>query len=181
MNRTVVVALFAGLVVMQLAVPAGMILRRELAIARGLEYKIRTQPVDPYDAFRGRFVQLGFDNVTVPLHVNTRLARGQKAYAVLETDSEGFAVVKSISFTRPDTEAYLKVRVRYGGPGKANIIWPFDRYYMEETAAPQAERVYRQRARSSSAHIAVRVSGGTGVITGLFLDDKPIEQAIQRP
>lgn len=179
MNRTIVLALSYALALVQLAVPAGMILRREGVLNRGVEFKIRTQPVDPYDAFRGRFVRLGFDNATVPLPAGAKLANGQKAYAILETDAAGFATVPSVSFTKPDTEAYLKVRLRYSEPGKAAIIWPFDRYYMEETAAPKAEQAYRQRARSSSAYITVRVSGGTGVITGLYIDGKPIEQIIQ--
>jgi len=181
MNRTIVLSLFAALVLAQLAVPAGMILRRETALGRGIEYKLRVRPVDPYDAFRGRFVQLGVDAAQVPLPVGARLAEGQKAYAILAMDLEGFAVVQSVSFTAPDTEACLKVRLRPGDPGKATIIWPFDRYYMEETAAPQAEQVYRQRARSSSAYITVRISGGTGVITGLYIDGKPIEEIIRNP
>ena len=181
MNRTIVLSLFAALALAQLAVPSGMILRRETALSRGQEYKIRVQPVDPYDAFRGRFVRLGFDVTTAPLPPEARLARGQRAYAVLETDSEGFAVVKSVSFAAPDGTAYLKVRLRPSGAGKAQVIWPFDRYYMEETAAPQAEQLYRERARNSAAYITVRVSDGTGVITGLYLDGKPIEQEIHKP
>lgn len=181
MNRTIVLSLAFAVALVQLAVPAGMILRRELAIGRGQEYKIRTRAVDPYDAFRGRYVRLAFDNVTVPLIADARLAGGQKAYAVLEKDSEGFAVVKSVSFTPPDAEAYLEVRLRPNKPGKVNVIWPFDRYYMEETTAPLAEQAYRQRARGSSAYITVRISGGTGVITGLYIDGKSIEQLIQKP
>lgn len=181
MNRTIILVLFAALALAQLAIPAGMILRRETALSQGQEYKIRVQPVDPYDAFRGRFVRLGFDVASVPLPADVRLAGGQKAYAVLEADPEGFVIVKSVSFTTPDTGAYLKVRVRPSGTGKAEILWPFDRYYMEETAAPEAERLYRERARSSAAYITVRVWGGTGVITGLYLDGKPIEEGIQRP
>jgi len=77
------------------------------------------------------------------------------------------------------SSACLKVRVLYNGPGKATIVWPFDRYYMGEAAAPQAEQVYRQRVRSSSTYITVRVSGGTGVITGLSMDGKPIEDTHQ--
>ena len=181
MNRTIVIALFGAIALAQLAVPAGMILRRETTLSQGQEYKIRTRPVDPYDAFRGRYVWLGFDMTAVPAPSGARMALGQKAYAVLETDSEGFVVVKSVSFTKPVTGAYLKVRVRPGDLGKAVVIWPFDRYYMEESAAPQAEQAYRQRARSTSAYITVRVLDGTGVITGLYLDGKPIEQAIQAP
>ncbi len=179
MNRSILLALFAALVCAQLAVPTSMILHRETVLKKGQEYKIRTRPIDPNDAFRGRFVQLGYDAVTVSLPGNAPLADGQKAYAIIEADPEDFAVVKAISFTPPDGTAYLKVLVRPGGGGKAQLLWPFDRYYMEETAAPEAERLYREQARNATAYITVRIWSGTGVITGLYLDGKPIEQRIQ--
>ncbi len=179
MNRPIFLVLFAALVCAQLALPTSMILGRETVLTKGQEYKIRTRPIDPNDAFRGRFVQLGYDAVTIPLPGNVPLADGQKAYALMDMDSEGFAVVNSISFTPPDGTAYLKVQVRPGGAGTAQILWPFDRYYMEETAAPEAERLYRQQARNATAYITVRIWNGTGVITGLYLEGQPIEQKIQ--
>ncbi|HOD52465.1 MAG TPA: hypothetical protein PLM14_17660, partial [Candidatus Hydrogenedentes bacterium] len=62
----------------------------------------------------------------------------------------------------------------------AQIVWPFDRYYMEEAAAPEAERIYRERARNSMVYVTVRISRGTGVITGLFVDGRPVEEMIRK-
>ncbi len=179
MSRKILIALLAVLSVAQLAVPAGMIMRREAALSRGREYKIRVRPVDPYDAFRGRYIWLGMDTFTVPVPKGTPLAYGQKVYAILETDPEGFATVNSVSFTAPETGDYLKVRLHQyggGGPGMTQVVLPFDRYYMEENAAPEAEKRFRQRGRSATAHITVRVLGGTSVISGLYLDGVPIER-----
>lgn len=53
------------LCVIQLAVPAFMIVRREHALSMGRAFKFRTAPVDPYDAYRGRYVALNFEAATV--------------------------------------------------------------------------------------------------------------------
>ena len=179
MNRMIVLSLFAALVFVQLAVPTGMILRREAALRNGQEFKIRVQPVDPYDAFRGRYVQLGFNVTAAALPAGVQLTRPRSVYAVLETDPSGYAAVKSISLTTPSGAAYLSVRVFPYSSGSARVVWPFDRYYMEENAAPEAERVYRERVQKSEAYITVRVANGTGVITGLYIDGKPIEEMLR--
>ncbi|OQA28991.1 MAG: hypothetical protein BWY59_00590 [Verrucomicrobia bacterium ADurb.Bin345] len=186
-KRTILLPAFVVLALVQLAVPANMILHREMTIRHGKEYKLRAQPVDPYDAFRGRYVRLNFDVAEAPPPTSDPLKRQQKAYAVLESDSEGFATVASVSLTPPDTDNYLAVRLNPHAQRqpreapKTDIVWPFERYYMEESAAPEAERMYRERIRTSSVHITFRVLRGTGVITGLYLDDKPIEAALSTP
>ena len=52
--------LFIVVAVVQIAAPASMILRRERALDRGERFLFRTAPVDPYDAFRGRYVAPSF-------------------------------------------------------------------------------------------------------------------------
>ena len=181
MNRTAIIALFLLVVLVQLAVPASMIVKHELVIRNGKEIKIRTQPVDPYDAFRGRYVQIGFGVTTAPMPTGSDGSWKQKAYAVLDTDTDGFVVVKSVSFTIPEEKTYLQVDISSYKDGQCQIFWKLDRYYMSETAAPQAEAANRNRSRGSTAYIKVRVADGIGVITGLYIDDKPIEQCIKNP
>ena len=64
-KRTILLAAFTVLVLAQWAVPSSMILRREASLRQGKEFKLRVRPLDPYDAFRGRFVRLDFDAVAV--------------------------------------------------------------------------------------------------------------------
>ena len=185
MNRTALFALFLLVVLAQLAVPASMIIKHEHVIQNGKEIKIHTRPVDPYDAFRGRYVQIGFDETTAPMPLGSDGGWRQKAYAVVDTDADGFVVVKSVSFTVPQEHNYLKVVISpyttSKKEGQCQIYWNLDRYYMSEAAAPQAEAAYRNRTRTSTAYIKVRVANGIGVITGLYIDDKPIEQCIKTP
>lgn len=186
-KRTILLAAFTVLVLAQWAVPSSMILRREASLRQGKEFKLRVRPLDPYDAFRGRFVRLDFDVVAVAPPGGGPVVPDQKAYALLKADSAGFAMVESVSLAPPDSNDYLAVtlqpeyNLRTGNTGKAQIVWPFDRYYMEEAAAPEAERIYRERARNSMVYVTVRISRGTGVITGLYLDGQPIEEIVRKP
>ena len=58
---------------------------------------------------------------------------------------------------------------------------PFERFYMEEELAPEAERVVRERSRGGQrdAYIAVRVRSGSAVIEDLFVGGKPIREFLQ--
>lgn len=61
MNRNLLLALLVVLAAAQLAVPASMIVQRETVLTQGRVYKFKTAPVDPVDAFRGRYVALRFE------------------------------------------------------------------------------------------------------------------------
>src|SRR5205085_8475834 len=45
----------------QLAAPGSLIWKRENTLRKGSVWKFRTAPVDPVDAFRGRYVALQFE------------------------------------------------------------------------------------------------------------------------
>ncbi len=169
-------------VAVQLAVPAWMIFSRERILATGTAFRFRTAPVDPYDAFRGRYVALRFDQTQAAAPAGPELRRGQKTFAVLETDKDGFAHFKELRRERPASEPYLTVRVGYYSSGSiVNLELPFDRFYMEERTAPAAEQAYRQNSRrdSQNASVIVRIRGGRGVIENLLIGDVPIAEYVR--
>ena len=165
---------------LQLAVPAWMIVEREWTLRTGQVFKFRTRPVDPVDAFRGRYVALGLEPETVTVADSKEWRYGQKAFAVLDTGADGFVVVTRLEHARPSGGVMaLPVRITWteNGSGKTHITWPgLDRYYMAEEKAPAAEAAYRERSRRGNqvCHITVRVRGATGVIENLYVEDKPI-------
>lgn len=181
MKHFMTLPLFAFLVVAQLAVPAWMITSRERTLRDGEAYKFKTAPVDPYDPFRGRYVALAVEPELAPLPKGAMLYRNQKVYAVLERDEEGFAKVSELTLTRPDTDNYIQVKVSYVDNNSARLRWPFDRYYMDEHLAPQAEEAYRDNSRGEnrSAHLVVRVRGGAAVLEELYIEGKPIGEYLE--
>lgn len=176
------ILLLIVMAVAQLGIPAQMIYQHEKVLETGAVYKFKTAPVDPYDALRGRYVALSVDQRSVPLEdfggTVDQIRYGDKAYALLTQDNEGFARLDKLMLTPPDTGDYIVVRLRGMYEDRINLDLPFDRYYMNEYKAPRAEQLYREQSMpgSSNAYIEVRVLNGRTAIENLFIDGKPVEQ-----
>ena len=74
--------LFAAAVVAQWAAPLSMIFRSERVLSGGQAFKFKTAPVDPVDAFRGRYIALNFD-VAAPIEPGRDVRINSEVYAVL--------------------------------------------------------------------------------------------------
>ena len=170
---------FGLLVVVQLTVPAGMILDRERTLREGQLFKFKTRPIDPADAFRERYVWLSLEPSTVPYSsTNQPWGYNQKGFAVLATDTNGYACVKRLEHLRPAHETAVQVQVSdWGNRNEAHLQWNgLDRYYMAEGKAPAAETAYRVHnlRTNQTCSVTIRVRGAHAVIENLFVDDQPI-------
>jgi hypothetical protein len=130
-----------------LAVPLVMVAGHERILREGTTWRFRTAPVDPADAFRGRYVALTYPENETPLAPGFEPDRGDWVFVPLSRDGEGFARLGVAQRAAPGAGDYLRVRARYvvtGEPRRAGLDLPFDRLYLEESLAPRAERVYRE-------------------------------------
>ena len=181
MKKSLVIALFLSISIIQVITPLSMIVKREYVLKNGEQFKFKTAPVDPYDAFRGRYVALRIqgDEISVPKEL--RLDNGQAIYAVINIDDQGFANLTRVSVDKPHGEAYILAKVKYVSGDKVFLDLPIDRYYMEEKSAPAAERVYRQFAQRNKqdAYIVVRIKDGFAVIESLYVGGQKIEDAVR--
>jgi uncharacterized membrane-anchored protein len=167
-SSRIVLALFVAAALIQFAVATSQLWRSELTLRTGRAYKFRTAPVDPYVALAFEQREALWDNQKTP-------SRGSTAFAVLGEDANGFAQVLRLTSLKPESGDYLRVKTGYSG--KSNMVsyrFSFERFYMEERKAPEAERVYREKNRDTYA--LVRVRDGVGVIEDLFVGDKPIRE-----
>lgn len=174
---------FGLMVCAQLAVPFLMIASREEILESGVAYKFRCGPVDPYDAFRGRYVALSFPNLQIEGWKGPSLDGSETAYALIGVDGEGFAKFTDVTVVRPTSGDYLEVTAQGGGTADSTlwITLPFDRYYMDEFQAPAAEVAYRAQSRTEEgAHALIRVHEGTGVIEGLYFGEVPLEEFLRQ-
>ncbi len=180
-----------------------MIIRREMALSNGVVCHFLTAPVDPYDAFRGRYVALDIAEANSRL-CDREYARGQRIYAVIGEGTNGYSVIERLT-PRPEAEAVcIRTRVlscweehrqlpagtngtvRAGrfrdttsvptGRYHVRFALPFDRFYMDEKLAPEAERAYLDASRRGKQEgvVVVRVWRGLGVIEDLELGGRPI-------
>jgi uncharacterized membrane-anchored protein len=163
----------------QLGVPASMIYKRESVLRHGRVFKFQTAPVDPVDAFRGRYVALSFQANTAP--ANEAFPTGTQLWAVLSEDENGFAKIERVSRSPVDGDNVMPVTVRWSSESSVNVDFPFDRYYMEESAAPRAEAAYRENSRQTNqnAYVTVRVYRGTAAIEELYVGGKAIRDFLR--
>jgi uncharacterized membrane-anchored protein len=163
----------------QLAVPGWMLIGREATLRIGTPYKFETAPVDPVDAFRGRYVALRVNETTASsVEEGVKPVRGQKIYVTVETKPDGYAKLGQVSLKPPAKGDYIRAKSGYGGN---NVELPLDRFYMNEKMAPKAERAYidNSRAGNRNAYILVKVRDGDAVIEDLFMDGKPVVQYLR--
>ena len=182
MNKRWFIVVFVLIAIVHVAAPVTMIVRREIILRTGRAYKFRTRPVDPYDAFRGRYVQLAFEQDRVLWRSHDEWQSGRDMFACVTEDTNGFAVIREVALTPPEQGDYLKVEAGYQGWGtnETSVYFklPFDRYYLGETKAPQAEKTYwehnRRNATNGNTYAVVRIKDGDAALADLYIADKPI-------
>ena len=152
--------IFIVILCIQLLVPVYMIGGKYDILRNGEEVKLRVRPIDPYDAFRGRYVALGY---AYDLDYTER--RGK--YGILAVGQDGFAEVVKVSEEKPSKGLYLISKE------EPYFEIPQDRYYMEEALAPKAERLLGGEAE---CYITVRIKNGKSVISGLYINGEPAER-----
>ncbi len=181
---------FSLLCVLQIAVPATMVVEHQRTIAGGTPWRFQAAPVDPNDPFRGRYVRLGFAAArdAIPM-ANTGMiyiAPDTRMYAELASGPDGFAHLVRLHEERPASGDYLDVFVRNmrtpddrkdkGQPAAAFVRLPFDRYYLPEDRAQAVEREYAEAARGAreNTYAEVRVRAGHAALIGLVLNGNAV-------
>lgn len=138
-------------------------------------------PVDPADAFRGRYLALGFTAEGTAVPAGSRLEHGEWAFASLAEDDRGLARLEAAAGSPPAEGDYLRLRVDSTDLGpQGREVWvdlPFDRLYLPEGLAPAAEaRLLAGTAGTADpdapprAWAVIRVRDGRGVLEDLVID-----------
>lgn len=155
----------------QFAVPGSLVWKREQTLRQGSVWKFRTAPVDPVDAFRGRYVALQFDAETQQISPPANASSGDTVFVTLKQNAEGFAEIDQVSSSRPVGDDFIEAHLSGN-----TISLPFDKYWVTERDAPAAETAYRNLSRrdKQNAFAAVRVFRGDAAIEQLYLDNQPL-------
>jgi uncharacterized membrane-anchored protein len=167
---------FIAVALIQLYVPVSMIWEREVILTEGKEFRFMTAPIDPSDPFRGKYVILSYRDEVVEVDDGNEWMAGEEIYAVLATDADGFAIVQSAMKEKPTGDLdFVKVRVRSvngGKPASLFIEYPFDRFYMEESKAHEAEQVYieSQADTTSETYALVGIRNGDAVLKDVLVN-----------
>jgi uncharacterized membrane-anchored protein len=178
--KKMIMVLFAVMCLAQWIVPGKMVYDSENTIAEGTLYKFKTAPIDPSDPLRGKYITLNFQENFLQFTDSAEWQRGDQIFVTFTTDSAGFALPEQIYHERPEAGSYLETFVdhinHYGGDHEAWYKLPFDRFYVEESKAQQAEDLYWKAQRDSVQIVYALVSIGQGqaVLQDVIINDKPI-------
>jgi uncharacterized membrane-anchored protein len=170
------VLLFALVALAQVAVPASMIWKREATLRHGRIWKFRTAPVDPVDAFRGRYVALDFEVERKEMPKAHDFKYGERLYVALKQDAERFAEIDRLSQDRLEGDNVIEAKT-----SGRTVSLPFDKYWVTERDAPAAEAAYRAQSANDkkNAYATVRVFNGDAAIEQLYLDGLPLGEYLR--
>jgi len=184
MKTVYIVAIFILVAGIQLFVPAKMIFDKEAVIASGTAYKFKTRPIDPNDPFRGKYITLNYDINSVKTD-DTLWRRDDQAHVYLTKDANGFAEALRVTREKQDiTNDFIIAKVSWYNKHsrEVNIELPFNRYYMEESKAYDAELAVRNAQRDSLPHntyALVHVKNGSAVLSDVLIDNISIKDYVQ--
>ena len=184
--KKILIISFIAIVLIQLFVPIKMILDKEDISRNGKPFKFRTQPVDPNDYFRGKYINLSFIEERFPtVKAKNKFKEGETVFVLLKIDSAGYAKIASVSSDEPEDEKndFVKAKVLWINNSSKEVVieYPFNRFYMEETKAKDAEKLYRDSNIDSTqiTYALVNIKNGKAVLKNVFINDKPIKDAVE--
>ena len=173
--KSFLIGIFAVVALAQLSVPAMMAWGRVQTLNHGRVWKLKTAPIDPEDAVRGRYVMLHFaaeDDYRQP----EQLKSTDSIYAILKEGTDGFAEVDHLSSSPDPGDSALKVEPGGFWDGQQRIVFPFRYFWVTEKNAPAAETAYRENSRrgQQNAFATVRVRNGDSALEQLYIDNQPL-------
>lgn len=186
--KTIRIASFAIVMLLYLWFPFQMINSSQEVLQKGNLYRFKPEPVDPYDAFRGRYVELNFLTKAFTVSPSLKMPDPeQKVYVSLGKDSLGYAFFDQIHYDPPGEKDYIETTISYSNGRELHINIPenMQRFYLNEELAPQAEKVYRELARENrnadtiAVYLDVRVLEGTVVMEELYFRDLPVGEYLR--
>ena len=176
---------FIAMLIVQLLVPFTMILKHESVLQTGNVFKFKTAPIDPNDPFRGKYIRLNFDNALTIYNSKVDFDGQESAFVLLDKDADGFAKIKDVTKEEPDNrEDYVKVKIyhAYGSNHhRIRIIYPFDKFYMEETKAPEAEIRSRRsfgNPDKKQSYALVAIKNGNAVLKDVIIDGRSVKDIV---
>lgn len=176
---------FLLMVIFQWMIPANLVWQSETTISKGQVFKFKVRPVDPNDPFRGKYIILGFEANSFAANDSSLFYKGQQIFVRLGTDENGFAKVTDASpelYGNEPEWVTAKITHLYGNqPVDLFFEYPFDKFFMEESKAPAAEKLYAEATQDSArvVYAIVNIHNGNGVLEDVMIDGQSISKWVE--
>lgn len=166
--------LFVLVALIQLFFPGRLVFDSNKVLWLGTEVKFETAPVDPADPFRGRYVTLNFAASQFEEKPEHKWKRNDRVYVLLGKDADGFAKIESLSPSKPSlSKLFVEAKISYVWGNRITIYYPFTKFFMEESKAPEAERIYREEGKG---YALIKVYRGEGVLEDVVVKGQSLQE-----
>lgn len=165
------------MVLAQWYIPLKMLNNQEVVIKNGKEFHFQTRPVDPYDPFRGKYIDLNFVlNSYEATYIDPSFEG--VAYAELGTNANGFATINSIAKQPYAHSNYLKIDVKNVQSNTAYFELPFNKFFLNEDLAYTAENsvMTLNNEDKLKCFAKVMVKDGAYSLEDVMLEDQSISE-----
>ena len=178
--KTARLGIFILVALAQLSVPAMLAWGRIQTLAHGRVWKLKTAPIDPVDAVRGKYVMLRFD-AEDKYRQPEQLKSADYVYAVLKQGADGFAEVDHLDSSPTPGDSTMKVEPGGYWDGQQRIVFPFRNFWLTEKNAPAAEQAYRENSKrgQQNAYVTIRIRNGDAALEQLYIDNKPLSDYLR--
>jgi uncharacterized membrane-anchored protein len=173
MKKRLIIILFLLSAASQMFLSVSSVISRENVLSNGTVHKFRTVPVDPYDPFRGKYVALDIEN-SLRIADSKRYSKGEKVFVTITRDSEGYSSFSEVVDMQLVGDDFIRMKIDYIYDDEIRFEIPFDRYYIDEDYAEEAEKEYWKADEDNFAYIEVRIRNGHAVLDELYLNGIPV-------
>lgn len=183
MQKILIVVAFVAMCLAQWFIPFKTILDQETILSEGRLFKLQTAPIDPSDPFRGKYITLRFAENRVVVNDPQEWLGHEYMYITL-ADSAGYGRISRASLYEQEGNDYIKVWISYvyeENPGAVVFEYPFERFYLEESKASEAERLYWESRSDSTQQVyaTIRVRDGQAALENVMINDRPIADIVR--
>jgi uncharacterized membrane-anchored protein len=178
-TKNILLIAFFIVAIIQLAVPLQMVSHNNDVLETGKLYKFKTQPIDPYDPFRGKYISLYFEEDAISIAHEINVDKG--IYAVLTTKN-GFAKVSKITTQEPKNGDYIKLKeariYKSADLWNVSLNFSFNRFYMNEYKAAEAEKNFNQAVSNiqNNVYALVAVKNGEAIVKDVIINNLSIKE-----
>ncbi|HOV14889.1 MAG TPA: GDYXXLXY domain-containing protein [Spirochaetota bacterium] len=192
MKKVIYIVLFICLAIFQLVVISVMVYK---GVKDGQRLSYKCSLYDPYDPIKGRYLRLSFSSSTLNLYLFSEYIYDQSSDFDKYKNNEVYVVYNTgkdtqnpylITTNKPNNDnIFIKAKINYINEENKTIVleYPFDRYYIQEDFAIEAENLLRDSANNIDYNPTLVVNiddEGNSRITNLLIKNTPIEEYISK-
>lgn len=148
-----------------LGIIGGFLLYLSIPLLSTKSVVLATQPVDPFDIFRGQYLTIRYEIGTIPSIDGANV--GDNVYVILNEDENGTSRYKEASLEKPSKDnIFIKGYIKSIYNENMNVEYGIEQYFFERGA----------KFNSRGMEVKVKLSGsGSARIVELLQDGKSIE------